>query len=42
MESPNGAVWYLAGARDAKTPRAGAIELGSAVFDINSTEDGSG
>ncbi len=41
LESPNGVTWFLPGARDPTAPRQGAIELGPAVFEINSA-DGSG
>ncbi len=42
LASPNGVTWFLPGAREAKQRRAGAIELGAAVFEINSPGDGGG
>ena len=42
LETPNGVTWFLAGVRDPKAPRPGAIELGSAVFEINSNGGGGG
>lgn len=42
LETPNGVTWFLAGVRDPKAARPGAIELGSAVFEINSNGGGDG
>lgn len=43
VETGNGVVlWALPGARDAKTARPGAIQLGAAVFDINAKGAGGG
>jgi hypothetical protein len=42
LDTPNVVTWFLAGVRDPKAPRAGAIELGSAVFEINANGGGSG
>jgi len=41
LDTPNVVTWFLAGVRDPQAPRPGAIELGSAVFEINKNGGGS-